>query len=78
MKMADKEAKNVFISFRFEDGNDYKEKLCDLFYKSIDTVDYSEDVDRSNQTEEQIKNSLWKVKEIEYHYNFINTKSIIL
>ena len=38
-------AKNVFISFRFSDGNRYKEYLSGLFDKYSDTIDYSEDVD---------------------------------
>jgi len=52
-------AKNVFISFRYSDGNRYKDHLCELFDKNYDTVDYSEDVDCSNYSETTIKNYLY-------------------
>lgn len=34
-------ARNVFISFRYSDGNEYKEELARLFNASEDTVDFS-------------------------------------
>lgn len=53
-------ARNVFISFRFKDGAKYKDKLANLFDEDYDTVDYSEDEDRSNMTEDTIKKYLYK------------------
>lgn len=38
-------ARNVFISFRFSDGADYKEELSDYFDKNKDIINYSEDKD---------------------------------
>lgn len=52
-------AKNVFISFRFSDGNRYKEYLSSLFDKYSDTIDYSEDVDRSRMSDVTIKQDLY-------------------
>ena len=52
-------AKNVFISFRYRDGHKYKEELEALFNKSVDTVDFSEDVNRSNCSEYTIRNYLY-------------------
>lgn len=53
-------ANNVFISFRYADGNNYKKELANLFDEYYDTVDYSEDEDRSNMSEETIRNYLYK------------------
>lgn len=53
-------ANNVFISFRYADGNNYKKELSNLFNEYNDTVDYSEDEDRSNLSEETIRNYLYK------------------
>ena len=53
-------ANNVFISFRYADGSNYKKELANLFNKYYDTVDYSEDEDRSNMSEETIRNYLYK------------------
>lgn len=52
-------ANNVFISFRFSDGNRYKEYLSGLFDKYSDTIDFSEDVDRSRMSESTIKQYLY-------------------
>lgn len=52
-------ARNVFISFRYRDGHTYKEILEGLFNKSEDTVDFSEDQDRSNMSEATIRNYLY-------------------
>ena len=58
-------AKNVFISFRFSDGNEYKEELSKIFEDEEYVVDYSEDEDRSEMCEETIKKYLYsKLKEI--------------
>lgn len=50
---------NVFISFRYSDGIDYKEELSKLFKNDDDTFDFSEDEDRSKYSEETIKNYLY-------------------
>ena len=58
-------AKNVFISFRFSDGNEYKEELSKIFEDEEYVVDYSEDEDGSEMCEETIKKYLYsKLKEI--------------
>ena len=51
-------AKNVFISFRFSDGEEYKEKLVEIF-KDEDVIDYSEDQDRSHMSEDSIRTFLY-------------------
>ena len=53
-------ARNVFISFRYVDGNKYKDKLASLFDKCADTVDYSEDVNRSNMGVDTIQQYLYE------------------
>lgn len=53
-------AKNVFISFRFSDGKRYKDYLSRLFDKYSDTVDFSEDVDRSQMSDDTIKQYLYR------------------
>ena len=50
---------NVFISFRYEDGIRYKEYLSNLFDKNSDTIDYSEDVDRSQMSDDTIRRYLY-------------------
>ena len=52
-------ANNVFISFRYSDGIKYKEKMVELFDKSEDTVDFSEDIDRSNLSDNMIQKCLY-------------------
>lgn len=49
----------VFISFRFADGNEYKEKLSDLFSNADDVINCSEDVDRSDMSEDTIQKYLY-------------------
>lgn len=53
-------ARNVFISFRYSDGNKYKNDLAELFKESNDTVDCSEEVDRSMMSEDTIQDYLYK------------------
>lgn len=53
-------ARNVFISFRYSDGIDYKEELTGLFDEDEDTVDFSEDEDRSQMSDETIRDFLYK------------------
>ena len=52
-------ARNVFISFRFKDGNGYKKLLSGLFTANDDTVDFSEDADRSYLSDASIKKYLY-------------------
>ena len=52
-------ARNVFISFRYSDGIDYKNRLVKLFDSNHDTVDYSEDQDRSRMSEDTIQRYLY-------------------
>lgn len=53
-------AKNVFISFRFSDGHEYKDDLSARFNQNEDTVDFSEDKDRSKMSEETIRKYLYE------------------
>lgn len=53
-------AKNVFISFRFSDGHEYKDDLSKRFNQNEDTVDFSEDKDRSKMSEETIRKYLYE------------------
>ena len=52
-------ARNVFISFRYSDGITYKNELAKLFDQYYDTVDFSEDQDRSKMSEETIRQYLY-------------------
>lgn len=52
-------ARNVFISFRYSDGITSKKRLAELFNNHYDTVDFSEDQDRSRMTEETIRQYLY-------------------
>lgn len=52
-------AVNVFISFRYSDGNKYKEELVSILDKNLRTIDFSEDKDRSNMSEETIQKYLY-------------------
>lgn len=55
---------NVFISFRFNDGKELKEEIEKLFDSSTDVYNRSENVDRSEMSNETIKNYLYgKLKE---------------
>ena len=50
---------NVFISFRFADGRKYKEYLSNLLLRNDSTVDFSEDEDRSQMSDETIRQYLY-------------------
>lgn len=50
---------NVFISFRFADGIQYKESLSNLLLRNNSTVDFSEDEDRSQMSDETIRQYLY-------------------
>lgn len=52
-------ARRVFISFRFSDGEKYKDELCNLFDQSEDVIDFSEDEDRSDMSDETIQKYLY-------------------
>ena len=52
-------ARNVFISFRYSDGHELKDELSSLFGGSEDTVDFSEDEDRSHMNEGAIRQFLY-------------------
>ena len=52
-------ANNVFVSFRFKDGNVYKEKLDKEFKYNMEIVNYSEDTDRSRLSDDVIKRYLY-------------------
>jgi hypothetical protein len=52
-------ARNVFISFRYSDGYEYKDELAALFNESDDTVDFSEDEDRSQMSDDSIQKFLY-------------------
>lgn len=52
-------ARNVFISFRFRDGHKYKEELSRKLDRADDTIDFSEDIDRNDLSEETIKKYLY-------------------
>lgn len=53
-------ARRVFISFRYIDGKEYKEKLSDLFDEETEIINCSEDEDRSEMSEETIQKYLYK------------------
>lgn len=53
-------ARRVFVSYRFSDGASYKNELCRLFDREDDVIDCSEDTNRSDLSEESIKNYLYK------------------
>jgi len=50
----------VFISFRFSDGHLYKEELVRKFNNYDDVINCSENVDRSNMSEDTIRYYLYK------------------
>lgn len=49
----------VFISFRFEDGNILKEELEDIFDSSNIVINQSEDVDRSDMSDDTIRRYIY-------------------
>ena len=52
-------ARKVFVSFRYSDGIKYKEKLEDVFGKSTEIINCSEDEDRSDKTDDTIQKYLY-------------------
>lgn len=52
-------ATNIFISFRFKDGNDYKEHLDKVFEGSDYVRNFSENQDRSGMSDDAIKKYLY-------------------
>ena len=53
-------ATKVFISFRFDDGEDIKDELDDLFDASTEVINRSEDMDRSQMSEDTIQDYLYE------------------
>ena len=53
-------ARNVFISFRYADGHEYKDELAGLFDVSEDTVDFSEDEGRPHMSDDSIQKYLYR------------------
>lgn len=53
-------ATKVFISFRFSDGKEIKDELVDLFDESTQVINRSEDVDRSQMSEDTIQEYLYE------------------
>lgn len=53
-------ATKVFISFRFSDGKEIKDELVDLFDESTEVINRSEDVDRSQMSEDTIQEYLYE------------------
>lgn len=52
-------ARRVFISFRYSDGAKYKKALSDLFDEETKIINCSEDVNRSNMSDETIRRYLY-------------------
>ena len=52
-------ARRIFISFRFSDGEAYKNQLTDLFDASTEIINCSEDEDRSKMSEDTIQKYLY-------------------
>ena len=52
-------SRKVFVSFRYHDGHKYKEKLDRIFDESTKIINCSEDVNRSQLSEESIKRYLY-------------------
>lgn len=53
-------ATNVFVSFRFKDGKELKDDLINLFDSSTEVKNRSEDVNRSEMTDETIRMYLYE------------------
>lgn len=68
----------VFISFRFSDGKEIKDDLVDLFDGSTEVINMSEDIDRSEMSEETIKNYLYdKLKDTSVTIVLITSNAVI-
>lgn len=52
-------ARNVFISFRYNDGINYKEKMSKVFDTSTSIINCSENTNRSMMSEETIRKYLY-------------------
>lgn len=52
-------ANRVFISFRFNDGEKYKEELEELFSDDVKIINCSENADRSDMSEDTIQRYLY-------------------
>lgn len=70
-------ARRVFISFRYLDGNTYKEKLEKIFDNSTMVINCSEDQDRSNMSESTIQKYLYdKLKSTSVTIVLITPKAV--
>lgn len=69
-------ATKVFISFRFSDGKELKEELIELFDSSTEVINRSEDVDRSEMSEDTIQEYLYeKLKKHFCYDSSLNSRS---
>ena len=59
----------VFISFRFSDGKELKDELIELLDSSTEVINRSENVDRSNMSDDTIQ---------EYLYNKLKDTSVTI
>lgn len=67
----------VFISFRFSDGKEIKDELVDLFDESTEVINRSEDVDRSQMSDEYIQDYLYeKLKETSVTIVLLTPKAV--
>ena len=70
-------ATKVFISFRFSDGKEIKDELVDLFDESTEVINRSEDVDRSQMSDEYIQDYLYeKLKETSVTIVLLTPKAV--
>ena len=70
--------RNVFVSFRFSDGNEYKKIICEALEKNKNTVDFSEDKDRSGMQDSTIQEYLYrKLKEVSVVIILVTPNSLI-
>lgn len=70
-------ATNVFVSFRFSDGEALKKELINLFDSSTEVINTSEDVDRSEMSEDTIRLYLYeKLKKTSVTIMLLTPKAI--
>ena len=72
-------ATKVFISFRFSDGKEIKDELVELFDESTEVINRSEDVDRSQMSEDTIQEYLYeKLKDTSVTIVLITPEAVML
>ena len=70
-------ATKVFISFRFNDGKEIKDELVELFDESTEVINRSEDVDRSQMSDESIQDYLYdKLKDTSVTIVLLTPKAV--